>query len=256
MKERDDREARGLASRPSGAPPRDSPTVAVLVPARDEEETLPRLFERLQRDLVDRILVVDNGSRDRTAEVARERGADVVAEPVAGYGRACQRGLARLSSSPPVPDLVVFLDADDWWAAGQLERLLWPLVDGRADLVLGGRVPVGGEGVAPHAALGNRLVAGLLRGLYGTPVTDMAPFRAARLSTLRALRLDDPAFGWNVQMQVRAARAGWRIRQVPVAFRPRAAGTSKISGSVLGSLAAARGMLVALAREVVRAAPA
>lgn len=230
--------------------------VAVLVPARNEAEALPSLLARLDRDLADRVLVVDNGSEDGTAAVALERGAEVVAEPVAGYGRACQRGLAHLAGSRPVPGPVVFLDADDWLAAAQIERVLRPLIEGRADLVLGGRVPVGRSGVAPHAALGNRLVAGLLRGLYGSVVTDMAPFRAARLSTLRTLRLDDPAFGWNVQMQVRAARAGYRIRQVPVAFRARAAGTSKISGSIGGSLAAARGMLATAAREIVRPAPA
>lgn len=234
------------------APVTQPPGVAVLVPARNEAETLPGLFDRLQRDRVDRVLVVDNGSADRTAEVARERGAEVVAEPVAGYGRACQRGLAHLAATAPVPDLVVFLDADDWLAAAQLDRLLWPLAADRADLVLGGRIPVGGEGVARHAALGNRFVAALLRGLYGSAVTDMAPFRAARLSTLQDLRLDDPAFGWNVQMQVRAARAGYRIRQVPVAFRAREAGASKISGSVLGSVAAGCGMLAALAREAAR----
>lgn len=237
------------------APGRREPLrVAVLIPARNEERSLPPLLELLGRHGPEaEVLVVDNGSRDRTAEVARAHGARVVREPVAGYGRACQRGLAELAGRGRPPETVVFLDADDRLAARQMERLLRPLREGEAELVTGRRV-ASGPGVPPHAAAGNAAVALLLRGLYGAAIRDMGPFRAARLSFLLGLDLDDPAYGWNVQMTVRTLRAGGRVREVPVAYRPRQVGKSKISRSFRGSLAASRGLLSALARELLRPA--
>lgn len=223
---------------------------AVLVPARDEEEALPDLLAALDSRIVDRVLVVDNGSRDATAEVARAGGAVVVDEPTGGYGRACRRGLAALAAAEPPPELVAVLDADDPSAARCLERLLAPIVRDRAELVRGRRRPTsGGRGVPPHAALGNAVVAAVLRGLWAAPVRDVGPARAARLEALVTLGLDDPDFGWNVQMDVRALRAGWRVLEVPVPHLGRRAGRSKISGTALGSLRAAAGMLGALARE-------
>lgn len=226
------------------------PRAAVLVPARDEEEALPGLMAALPPDRVERVLVVDNGSRDGTARVARDAGAEVVAEPEGGYGRACRRGLEALAALGRPPELVAVVDADDPAAARRLGRLLEPLVRGRADLVRGRRLPASpGEGVPLHAALGNRIVSAALRGLWAAPVRDVGPFRAARLADLRSLGLDDPDYGWNVQMDVRALRAGWRLAEVPVPHRRRRAGRSKISGTVPGSLRAAAGMLEALARE-------
>lgn len=223
---------------------------AVLVPARDEEEALPGLLEALPAGRVERVLVVDNGSRDATARAARAAGADVVAEPAGGYGRACRRGLEVLAGLDRPPEIVAIVDADDPAAARRLGRLLEPLARGRADLVRGRRRPVGpGERVPLHAALGNVAVSALLRGLWAAPVRDVGPFRAARLEAFRSLALDDPDYGWNVQMDVRALRAGWRLVEVPVPHRRRRAGRSKISGTALGSLRAAAGMLGALARE-------
>lgn len=231
--------------------------MAVLVPARDEEATLPRLLEALAAAdpgpgaCLDRVVVVDNGSRDRTAAVAREAGASVVTEPRRGYGRACLAGIAALGPRPP--DVLVFLDADDFEAPGQIGRLLEPIREDRADLVIGERrAASSGAGVRAHAALGNRLVSGILRGLYGSPTRDMGPFRAARWECLQDLGLDDPDYGWYVQMQVRALRADYRVRGVPIRFRRRTAGRSKVSGSLRGSLGAAVGMLRTLLAEVTR----
>lgn len=227
--------------------------MVALVPARDEEESLPRLLAALEREAPEvGVLVVDNGSDDATAEVARRGGARVVWEPEPGYGRACRRGLDALSGRPNPPEVVVFVDADDLRAPAQIHRLSGPVLAGRVEMVRGRRVSGGAPGVHPHAALGNAAVSLLLRGLHAVPVRDMGPFRAVRLAPLRALELDDPAYGWYVQMDLRALRAGWRVDEVPVAFRRRRAGQSKISGSVRGSLRAARGLLAALGRELVR----
>lgn len=234
--------------------------VAVLIPARDEEEALPPLLDRLADvSLVPparlRVLVVDNGSRDATAAVARAAGARVVTEPRAGYGRACLTGIEILRGDRPPPDVLVFMDADDERAPAQLPRLLAPLRAGRADLVVGERRASGRPGVRWHAALGNRLVCGFLRGAYGSRVRDMGPFRAVRYEGLLELGLDDPDYGWYVQMQVRALRSGHGVASVPVAFARRTRGRSKVSGSLGGSVAAARVMVRTLAEEVLRSPP-
>lgn len=235
----------------------DAAAVTALVPARNEEESLPRLLDALEREApgVER-LVVDNGSSDGTAGAARRGGARVVREPEPGYGRACRRGLEELWARADPPEVVVFVDADDLEAPAQLHRLASPVLAGEAEMVRGRRVSGEAPGVRPHAALGNAAVSLLLRGLYAAPVRDMGPFRAVRLAALRALDPDDPAYGWYVQMDVRALRAGWRVEEVPVTFRRRRAGRSKISGSLRGSMGAARGLLSALARELLAPPPA
>ena len=200
-------------------------------------------------------MVVDNGSSDDTAEVALARGATVVREPTPGYGRACLRGLAELERRHgEALDAVVFLDADDERAPAQLARLLEPLAARRADLCVGERV-AREDGVRAHAALGNRFVCTVLRGLYASRVTDLGPFRAVRWRALRALMLDDPTYGWYVQMQVRALRAGYRVRGVPVTFERRTRGRSKVSGSVRGSIGAGAIIVKTLAAEVLRTPP-
>lgn len=232
---------------------------AFLIPARNESETLPGLLGRVERvragskgDLA-RIVVVDNGSTDETAAIAERAGATVVSEPRPGYGRACQRGIQALRSEPP--DVLVFLDADDFEAPAQVGRLLAPLGGGDADLVIGERRSSPGGGVRWHARLGNRLILAVMRGLYGTAPRDMGPFRAIRWAELERLDLDDPDFGWYVQMQVRAARAHLRTVGVPVTFERRSVGRSKVSGSVRGSLRAGWVMLRTLAAEILRARP-
>lgn len=223
----------------------------MLVPARDEAEALPALVAALRTPTGTELLVVDNGSRDDTARVARAAGATVVTEPRPGYGSACLRGFAELERRNPPPEIVVVLDADDPPAAARVERLVRPLIEDDADLVLGRRWSDDTPGVPAHAAAGNAAVAWLLRGLHAVPSFDLGPFRAARLSGLLSLGLDEPAYGWNVQMELRALRAGWRIEETTVPFRRRTTGRSKISGSAAGSLRAAHGLLRGLWRELV-----
>ena len=235
------------------APAIEAPRLAVLIPARDEAEALPPLFDALRVPEGTRVVVVDNGSSDDTAATARRLGATVVREPEPGYGRACTAGLRAMRGLDAPPELVVVLDADDPGAAARVQALVEPLTAGRADLVLGRRTARDGRGVLPHAAAGNAAVSWLFRGLYAVPAFDLGPFRAARLEGLLGLGLDEPAYGWNVQMELRALREGWRIEELAVPFRRRTAGRSKISGSVVGSLRAAHGLLRGLWREALRA---
>lgn len=231
--------------------------MTVLIPARDESEALRPLLEALRshETVSPDVLVVDNGSTDGTAEIARAGGARVVPEKRRGYGSACLRGLAALSAREPPPHVVVFMDADDACAPGQLERLVTPIREGRADLVIGERRSAGRRGVRWHAALGNRCISLVLRGLYGSRTRDMGPFRAIRWHCLRDLALDDRNYGWYVQMHVRALRLRCRITGVPVEFERRTRGRSKVSGSFSASAAAGWVMLRTLFREVVRAPP-
>ncbi len=228
---------------------------AYLIPARNEAGALSTLLERVRATAGDdlaQVIVVDNGSTDDTAAVAEGAGARVVPEPRPGYGRACQRGIDALRGTD-APDVLVFLDADDFEAPAQVGRLLAPLRAGHADLVVGERQSARGRGVRWHARLGNRLILTVMRGLYGAAPRDMGPFRAIRWAELERLCLDDPNFGWYVQMQIRAARAHLRTIGVPVTFERRSVGRSKVSGSARGSIAAAWVMLRTLATEVLRA---
>lgn len=214
--------------------------VKVVIPAFNEEAALPLVLADLPRELdaatLDEIVVVDNGSTDATARVAREAGARVVAEPRRGYGSACLRGLAILAEDPP--DVVVFLDADHSDHADELPRLLEALHDG-ADLVIGSRVLGRAErgALLPQARFGNWLATRLIHLLHGERFTDLGPFRAIRWAALERLAMTDTGFGWTCEMQVKAARAGLACREVPVSYRRRV-GVSKITGTVSGTVRA------------------
>jgi glycosyltransferase involved in cell wall biosynthesis len=225
-----------------------APLVAVVIPARDEEEALPLVLAELPR--VERVVVVDNGSRDRTAELARELGARVVSEPVRGYGQACLAGLACLWGTHPDPasrlepslgdeDIVVFLDADHSDFPEDLPRILEPLLADRAELVIGSRVLGGArmDAMLPQAWLGNRFACFLMRLLFGARATDLGPFRAIRSGALRRLGMRDRGFGWTIEMQLKAHAHGLRVVEVPVRYRPRI-GRSKITGTLFGTLGA------------------
>lgn len=218
--------------------------VAVILPALDEEEavaaTLAELAAAGNAEGIPgplEIIVVDNGSRDATAEVARRAGARVVAEPRRGYGSACLAGIAALAAEA---EAVVFFDADGSSDPAELPALLAPIARGEGDLVIGVRAPSGVEAGAmtPQQRFGNRLAVTLLRWLHGIPAADLGPFRAIRRQALERLGMRDAGFGWNIEMQIRAARAGLRVVEVPVRFRRRRAGRSKISGTLRGSLLA------------------
>ena len=210
--------------------------VALLIPALNEEASIGHVLSSLPEGVFSQIVVVDNGSTDRTAEVARALGATVVREPRRGYGRACLAGLAALEANT---DTVVFMDADSSDVPEEAGRLLEPIVSGSADLVIGSRVLGQAEpgALAPHQRFGNRLATSLVAWLYGFRYTDLGPFRAIRADRLRQLGVRDCDFGWTVEMQVRALRCGLRVVEVPVSYRRRI-GTSKISGNLRASLAA------------------
>jgi glycosyltransferase involved in cell wall biosynthesis len=211
--------------------------IVVVIPALDEERSLPQVLADIPRPLIEEVVVADNGSRDRTAEVARSGGATVVLEPRAGYGRACLAGLATIASDPP--DIVVFVDADYSDRPGEMPDLLEPILAEKADMVIGSRVLGQREpgALAPHARWGNWLATWMIRLLYGVRFTDLGPFRAIRYDTLMALNMQDKNYGWTAEMQAKAARAGVRSTEVPVSYHRRV-GKSKITGTVKGTVLA------------------
>ena len=208
--------------------------IDAVIPALDEAESLGQVLDLLPSPPVRRVVVADNGSADATARIARERGATVVFEPRRGYGAACLKGIEALAADPP--DVVLFLDADLSDDPTEAALVLAPILEGRADLVVGSRVLGVREpgALAPHARFGNWLATRLLAALYGVRYTDLGPFRAIRYGSLLALGMEDRDFGWTIEMQVRAARRGLRHAEVPVRYRRRK-GRSKISGTLVGS---------------------
>lgn len=225
------------------------PVVDVVIPALDEERALPRVLAEIPRDHVRRIVVADNGSRDRTAERARAAGAEVVHEPRRGYGAACLKALDLLALDPP--EIVVFLDGDYSDHPGELPLLVAPIVRGDAELVIGSRALGRRErgSLTPQQRAGNAIACTALRLLYGARYTDLGPFRAIRWDALARLRMRDPDYGWTVEMQIKAARARLPHAEIPVSYRRRI-GVSKVSGTVRGTLGASRKILWTLARHL------
>jgi glycosyltransferase involved in cell wall biosynthesis len=231
--------------------------VAVIIPALDEEAAIGLVVREVPR-VASEVIVVDNGSRDRTAEEARAAGARVVEEPRRGYGQACLSGIAAAKDA----DVLAFLDGDRSDYPGQLVDVLGPILSGEADLVIGSRhLGRREKGAHPlHAVLGTRACVGLMNVLIGTVATDLGPFRAITRRAFDRLGMQDRDFGWTVEMQVRAKQAGLRVREVPVDYRPRL-GRSKVSGTVSGTLRAGLKILGtilrhAFGRPVVPPAPA
>jgi glycosyltransferase involved in cell wall biosynthesis len=221
--------------------------VALIIPARDEEEAIGATLASLAGRGLAQLIVVDNGSTDRTAAVARSYDAQVVAEPRRGYGRACLAGLAALG---PQIAIIAFMDADGSDDPADLPRLLEPIARGQADLVIGSRVLGQREvgSLTPQQRLGNRVATYMLRVLYGARYTDLGPFRAIRRDALERLGMRDPDFGWTIEMQVKALRAGLRVLEIPVRYRRRRGGKSKVSGTLRGSLHASAKILWTILR--------
>jgi glycosyltransferase involved in cell wall biosynthesis len=225
---------------------------AIIIPARNEEAPLPDVIAEIPAEVADLLLVVDNGSSDRTAEFAQRAGALVMKEPRAGYGFACAAGVRRANEGGA--DVLVFLDADGSFDPDQISDLLAPIEAGEADLVLGSR-PAGGMepgAMPPHARFGNWLVARLMRLLYGLRVTDLGPFRAIRADLLEQLQMQEMTYGWPTEMMVKAARYGAHVVEVPVCYRVRRGGHSKVSGTVRGTILATYAILFVTVRYAFR----
>jgi glycosyltransferase involved in cell wall biosynthesis len=220
--------------------------VSVIIPTHNEALAIARVLADIQSDLVTEVIVVDSNSSDGTPDIAARMGACVVQEPRRGYGRACLTGLAAANS----PDVVVFLDGDYSDRPSELPILLAPIIEGRADIVLGSRLRSAGA-MPWHQVFGNRLAACLIRFLYGVNISDLGPFRAARAEVLRALALEETTYGWAVEMILKGALAGFRVVEVPVSYHPRI-GKSKISGTLKGTLGAAWFILSLIVRYYFR----
>lgn len=211
--------------------------IAAVIPALDEEDAIGSLLASIDRSLIRDVLVGDNGSRDRTAEIALRGGAEVVRVEERGYGAACHGALTRLRDDVTI---VLFIDADGSDDPSEIERLIAPIASGDADLVIGSRAlgVVERGALTPQQRAGNWLATRLIRAIYHHTYTDLGPFRAIRRSLLDRIAMQDRRFGWTVEMQIRALQLDARVVEVPVRYRKRI-GRSKISGTVAGVARAA-----------------
>ncbi len=215
--------------------------VVAIIPALDEEQSIGRVVSAIDRNIVDRVIVVDNGSVDDTKRRAMEAGAEVLREARRGYGSACLRGILAAKDS----DIFVFLDGDGSDDPAQINTML-DFMEGRgAELVIGSRVLGSCEpgALTPIQRFGNSLTCNLVRLFWGVHFTDLGPFRAVQRQALERMDMKDPDFGWTIEMQVKAARMGLRVEEMPVTYHNRYAGKSKVSGTLLGSYRAGKTIL-------------
>ena len=215
--------------------------VVVVIPALNEEGAIGAVVAAIDRKLVDRVIVVDNGSKDETAARARQQGAEVLFQPRRGYGSACLLGIRDAAEA----DVLVFLDGDGSDDASEIGCLLEEMQGTEADLVIGSRTLGQSErgALSPLQHFGNALTCHLVRWFWQVQYTDLGPFRAIRKPALDSLQMQDPDFGWTIEMQVKAAQQGLRIVELPVSYRLRRAGKSKVSGNLLGSYRAGKTIL-------------
>jgi len=210
--------------------------VAVVIPTLNEAESIAAVIAALPRHLVDQVIVADSGSTDGTPQIARGAGAEVIAVGP-GYGRACLAGAEAAGDA----SVLVFMDGDGADDPSAIEEMVSALRSGNYDFVIGSRTRGEREAasMAGHQILAGIVMGGLIRVLYGVHYTDMAAFRAIRRATFFQLGMREMTYGWNLEMQMRAARAGLRIMEIPVGYRRRSGGLSKVTGSLRGSIKAA-----------------
>jgi len=236
-------------------PPIDGrPRIAVIIPTLNEAGSIGAVIRAMPRDWIDRVLVVDGGSADATDAEARTGGAEVVLESRPGYGRACLTGAEQAAMDCPI---LVFMDGDGSDQPELIPGLVTPLIHGEQDFVIGSRARGQREAgsMGGHQLFAGWLVGLVVRWLYGVRYTDMCAFRAIRADDLTRLGMRQMTYGWNLEMQMRAARAGLRILELPVDHRRRTAGASKVAGSIRGTIRASTRIIATLwtvAREPAR----
>ena len=212
-----------------------TPITSVIIPAFNEETSIGLVLDNLPQETLKEIIVVNNGSTDKTACVARKHGARVVDEPLRGYGAACLKGISELDE----PEIVVFIDGDFSDFPEEIENLVKPIVENRADFVLGSRMifPESRAALLPQARYGNILAVFLVKLFFRYQFTDLGPFRAIRYQSLKEISMTDKNFGWTIEMQIKAVNHGLRIIEIPVHYRKRV-GVSKITGTLSGTFKA------------------
>ncbi len=222
------------------------PIIDVIIPAYNEEKSIGLVVRDIPKKLVRDIIVCNNNSKDNTAEVAAAAGAVVVQESRPGYGSACLKGMEYIAAKPVIeqPDIVVFIDGDYSDYGEEMPLLIQPIAEKDADLVIGSRALGETEDGAmqPQQIFGNWLATSLIKLFYKYEFTDLGPFRAIKYDKLLALQMNDPDFGWTVEMQVKAAKMKLRCTEVPVRYRSRI-GVSKISGTLKGTILAGHKIL-------------
>ncbi len=221
------------------------PKISVVIPAFNEAESIGLVLDALPLEMLHEVVVANNASQDETARIAAEHGARVVDETRKGYGWACLAGIAAADD----PDIFVFLDADFSDHPDELGAVVAPILDGRADMVIGARVAGKREpgAMLPQARFGNALATTLIRLIWGFRYGDLGPFRAITAEGLRRIDMQDKTFGWTVEMQIKALREGLRVTEVPVSYRKRI-GVSKITGTISGTFGAGYKILWTIAK--------
>jgi len=215
---------------------RHNPKISIIIPALNEEESIGQVLNDIPGEIVEEVIVVDNGSSDNTVTVSKGLGANIILESLKGYGAACLRGISTLKQDT---DIVVFLDADYSDYPQDLHTVVKPIINDNADMVIGSRMSGERErgALLPQAIFGNKLATFLIRLFWGFKYTDLGPFRAIKYRDLLALNMIDKNFGWTVEMQIKALKKGLRIVEVPVRYRKRI-GKSKITGTFSGTVRA------------------
>jgi glycosyltransferase involved in cell wall biosynthesis len=223
--------------------------VNVIIPALNEENAVGKVIEEIPNHLVEEVIVIDNGSKDSTFDVAKKAGATALLEPVSGYGRACLKGMDYISKKETKPDIIVFLDGDYSDYPAQIDLLIDPIIKGQAEFVIGSRaLGIKEKGsMTPQQIFGNWLASFLMKILYGIRYTDLGPFRAIKYSSLLELDMKDKNYGWTVEMQIKAAKKNLKIMEVPIDYRKRI-GVSKVSGTLKGTIMAGYKIILTIFR--------
>ncbi|MBP8985520.1 MAG: glycosyltransferase family 2 protein [Syntrophobacterales bacterium] len=226
------------------------PTVALIIPALNEASALPGVLSRVPA-IVTRIIVADNGSTDETGDIARIHGAEVVFEPIPGYGGACLAGINALLNDPP--DIVAFADADGSDGVENLDALLHPILAGEAHLSLAQRIPDSVRAMTFQQRFGNWLATRLIRLFWGHDYHDLGPMRAISWQALQEFDMTDRDFGWTVEMQIKALKARMNVVEIPLPYHARTAGESKVSHTLSGVVRAGTKILWVIGLELLRA---